>query len=82
MFSALFTYRNRMFHHGFEWPMNERKKFDEMIREEGWPPEWFRKSESGGEPWIFYMSDQFVQHCLTTIDQVLEGVGRYLKRHE
>ena len=28
------------------------------------------------------MSAQFIQHCLTTIDQVLEGVGTYLKQHE
>ena len=33
------------------------------------------------EPWVFYMSAQFIQHCLTTIDQVLEGVGTYLKQH-
>ena len=71
-----------MFHHGFEWPMKERHKFDKTIQQKGWPPEWFEKSETGDEPWVFYMSAQFIQHCLTTIDQVLEGVGTYLKQHE
>ena len=82
MLFALFYYRNKMFHHGFEWPMKERHKFDKTIQQKGWPPEWFEQSETGDEPWVFYMSAQFIQHCLTTIDQVLEGVGTDLKQHE
>ena len=80
--SALFAYRNKMFHNGFEWPMKEREKFSEEIQKRGWPPEWFKKSTSGDQPWIFYMSAEFIQHCLDTIDQALEGVGAYLTQHE
>ena len=76
--SALFEYRNKMFHNGFEWPMAEREKFESTIRQKRWPSEWFTQSTSGGKPWIIYMSSEFIQHCFTTIDQVLEGVGDYL----
>ena len=76
--SALFEYRNRMFHHGFEWPIDERDKFASSILQNQWPPNWFTQSSSGGKPWIFYMSPEFVQHCLATVDQVLDGVGRYI----
>ena len=80
--SALFGYRNKMFHLGFEWPMEERIKFDERVRSGKWPANWFQSSRTDGEPWIFYMSAEFIRHCLTTIDEVLEGVGAYLKQRE
>ena len=80
--AALFAYRNKMFHNGFEWPMKERHKFSEEIQRRGWPPEWFKKSTSGDQPWIFYMSADFIQHCLDTIDQVLEGVGAYVTQQD
>ena len=82
MLSALFAYRNKMFHLGFEWPMEERIKFDERVRSGEWPASWFQKSKTGDEPWIFYMSDEFIRHCLTTIDGVLEGVGAFLKQRQ
>ena len=80
--SALFGYRNKMFHNGFEWPMVEREKFGNTIREDQWPSEWFTQSTSDGKPWIFYMSSNFIQHCFATIDQVLEGVGDYLREKD
>lgn len=76
---ALFGYRNNMFHNGFEWPAETRKKFAERILAEKWPEEWFRKAETGGQPWIFYMSPSFIDHCLQTIDRVIEGAGRFIK---
>ena len=80
--SALFVYRNRMFHHGFEWPLGERLKFEQTIQQNKWPSNWFMKSLTGGDPWVFYLSTSFIQHCLETIDKVLEGVGNYLERHD
>ena len=74
--SALFAYRNKMFHCGFEWPMKDRQKFSERIQTEGWPPDWFETSPSD-DPRIFYMSRSFIDHCLKTIGQVLDGVGKY-----
>lgn len=76
--SALFAYRNRMFHNGFEWPMAERENFAKAIRQNQWPSEWFTQSTRAERPWIFYMSAEFIGHCLATIDQVLDGVGKYL----
>lgn len=82
MHAALTAYRNSMFHNGFEWPLDERKRFGELIAAEGWSDRWFKRSTSGDDPWIFYMSDEFIAHCLDMIDQVLEGVGRYLEQGE
>ena len=78
---ALFKYRNKMFHLGFEWPMPERIEFDKL-RSRKWPAEWFRTATRGDEPWIFYMSDEFITHCLKTIDEVLEGVGAYFRERQ
>jgi len=76
---ALFTYRNRMFHHGFEWPKAERTKFKALIVEKGWPSDWFVSSESNHEPWIFYMSDTLISHALEWFDAILEGIGTFIQ---
>ena len=80
MLSALFAYRNKLFHLGFEWPIQEGINFDNRVKSGEWPAEWFRKATRDDKPWIFYMSDEFITHCLKTIDEVLEGVGAYLRR--
>ena len=38
---ALYLYRNKMFHNGFIWSENERRKFQERIKNPGWPKSWF-----------------------------------------
>lgn len=48
----LFQYRNRMFHMGFEWPMEARRRFAATLERRGWEQH-FSKSTSDGEPWIF-----------------------------
>ena len=80
--NALFAYRNKMFHLGFEWPKDKRMKFDRRVRSDEWPAEWFRKATRGDKPWIFYLSDEFITHCLKTIDEVLEGVGAYFRERQ
>jgi hypothetical protein len=75
---ALRGYRNKMLHDGFEWPDAERRKFAERVARE-WPPHWFTSASTGGLPWIFYMSDAFVDHCLTTVDAILDGLGRFVR---
>ena len=69
---ALFTYRNRMFHFGFEWPSEERRKFNKSLSQ--WPHDWFNAVTSGGEPWMFYMSSIYIIHCLDLAEDVLEGL--------
>jgi hypothetical protein len=77
--SVLFSYRNSMFHNGFEWPLDERVKFGKRIRCEGWPNDWFSTATSGDEPWIFYLSEQYIEHCLEMIEQVLDAIGGFIR---
>ena len=73
---ALFAYRNKMFHSGFEWPPEERKAFAMQIAQ--WPSNWFATATESGNPWIFYLTDIFVDHCLEQVDQVVLGIGAYV----
>ena len=75
--SALFEYRNKMFHHGFEWPLEERRRFNKRLNESGWPPDWFSKATSDGKPWVFYMSSVFIEHCLVRTAQIITGIGGF-----
>jgi len=68
-----------MFHLGFEWPMAERHAFAARIQSEGWPADWFSCATSGDEPWIFYMSDIFITHMLSTTEAVLDGFATCVK---
>ena len=83
--AALFLYRNKMFHCGFEWPEQERKNFRDAIKKNRWPAEWFleatvkEKPEKPEKPWLFSMSAEFIQHGLQTIDGILDGVGAYVR---
>ena len=74
--SALFTYRNRMFHGGFEWPSEELKKFERLLGEKRWPTDWFSGATSDGEPWMFYMTSSFVDHCLETVEEIIRGIAQ------
>lgn len=80
---ALFEYRNKMFHCGFEWPVDERNSFAERIsrgiRDEGWSSDWFEKATTGGVPWIFYLTNTFMDHCLKSIDHVIDGMGTFVE---
>ena len=78
---ALFSYRNKMFHNGLEWPPREREKFSRHIQQDGWQ-DWFSAATSGEQPWIFYMTEQFIQHCLQMIDKVLDSLGAYSANQE
>jgi len=76
--AALFAYRNKMFHNGLVWPEKERQNFAKTIQDKRWPSGWFYLTRHGDEPWMFYMSATFIEHCLEYIDQVFEGFGKYL----
>ena len=77
--AALFHYRNMMFHNGFEWFGEEGTEFRQCVQDSGWPEKWFKELEGFGDTRFFYMTPEFVQHCLDTIDQLIEGVGAYVK---
>ncbi len=76
---ALFKYRNNMLHWGLEWPVEDRRKFPELIRDSGWSESWFNCSDDGEGPWIFYLTDEFVSHCLDTFDLILDLVQEYIQ---
>lgn len=78
--SAVFTYRNKMFHLGFEWPMNERKKFQTLIASEKWPDNWFACATSDASPWIYYMTDTLISECIEQINNVLHALGQFAVR--
>jgi len=77
--TVLFAYRNKMFHCGFEWPVEERNKFWSRIQNEHWPDNWLNRSTSGGETWIIYLTSDFIQHCIKTIERVIEALARFAK---
>ncbi len=71
-----------MFHLGFEWPDTERNAFERRIAADGWPQDWFAQASSDGKPWVFYLSDTFVQHCLTMVDQIFAGLGAFVRQND
>ena len=77
--SVLFAYRNKMFHCGLEWPDKDLKEFANLIDSKGWT-DCFTSAESGGDPWIFYMSREFTDHCLEIVDRTIEGIGARVRR--
>jgi hypothetical protein len=75
---ALFEYRNKMFHFGFEWPAKECAKFAKRISDEGWDA-WFSSATRDRVPFIFYMTDQLVDRSFELMHQLLEGLGAYCR---
>lgn len=77
---ALFEYRNKMFHLGFEWPINERSRFQKRIKDAGWPSGWFSQATSGDKPWIFYLTANFIDQCMNKIDYTITGIGDFCRK--
>jgi len=75
---ALFAYRNKMFHGGLEWPEKDRASFAERIQDAGWTG-CFSHASAGNEPWFFYLTRDFVERCLDTIYEVIDGVGAHAR---
>jgi hypothetical protein len=80
---ALFSYRNAMFHNGFEWPRQERKKFEAKIKTQRWPDDWFDKAwvDRGFKDehvWLFYLSDDFISKTVAMIEDALDGLGSFV----
>jgi hypothetical protein len=78
---ALFSYRNKMFHGGFEWPLKECANFAKRIKDEGWE-EWFTFATHGDDPFIVYMTETFINHCLELVHGLLDAFGAYCKVHD
>ena len=76
---ALFAYRNKMFHGGLEWPEKDRTNFGKRVHSDGWT-DCFSRADSGNKPWFFYMTRGFVERCLDTFDEIIDGVGAHARR--
>jgi hypothetical protein len=35
-------------------------------------------AQSEGKPWVFYMTHDFINHCLETVEHVLTGFGAFI----
>jgi hypothetical protein len=75
--------RNAMFHNGFEWPRQERKKFEAKIKTQRWPDDWFDKAwvDRGYKDehvWLFYLSDDFISKTVAMIEDALDGLGSFV----
>jgi hypothetical protein len=75
---ALFRYRNKMFHFGFEWPPKECANFAKDIADEDWGP-WFASATRDGVPFIFYMTHQLIDRSVGLVSELLEGFGAYCR---
>lgn len=80
MLKVLFGYRNKMFHNGFEWPVEERVKFANFIQAQKIPDHWFRAATSDDEPWIYYMTEVYVSECLSAVEQIIKAFGRFARQ--
>ena len=43
----------------------------------GWAADWFSKSETDNRPWMFYMSQTFIDHCLTMSGEIIGAIGGF-----
>ncbi|ANL33937.1 hypothetical protein [Rhizobium phaseoli] len=78
LINALITYRNRMFHMGFEWPLSDRLNFERLIIQNGWS-QYFGSSRHNKAPWIFYLSDETVAGLPDFADGLVAKIGRFAR---
>ena len=67
-----------MFHCGLEWPEKDRTNFAKRVHSDGWTG-CFSPAQLGNEPWFFYMTKGFVERCLDTIYDIIDGVGAHAR---
>lgn len=72
---AIFQYRNKLFHWGFEWPAGECERFQNAVNK--WPPGWFAVADLEMQQKVFIMSPTFIEHCLTTAEEVTKDLQTF-----
>ncbi|SUB02248.1 Uncharacterised protein [Pannonibacter phragmitetus] len=77
-FRAMFTYRNFMFHGGFEWSIGNRRKFTREIKEKGWQS-FFTCATSDDEPWIYYLKTETIEEMPIWVEKMLDSLGAFAK---
>lgn len=76
---AMLSYRNYMFHNGFEWPVDKRTEFQKRIEREGWG-EYFSCSTTSDKPWIFYLEQETIALMPDELLKILDGIASFIKQ--
>lgn len=75
---AMRTYRNKMFHGGFEWSLAQRDQFQAQIAERQWDG-LFQSATTDRKPWIFYLRDEVIAEMPLQMGRILDAMGRFAK---
>jgi hypothetical protein len=76
--AAMLSYRNRMFHGGFEWSLAQRDHFESLIAARKWD-KYFQSARTNDKPWIFYLRDEVIDDMPKRMESILDGFGRFAK---
>jgi len=74
----LFSYRNAALHCGFEWLPKDRDKFHAKVGRHGWE-DLFDWARVGDEPWIAYMSADFIRRATQLVDDSAKAFARVIR---
>lgn len=77
-FEAMFTYRNFMFHGGFEWTIDRREFFEKEVEKKRWV-RFFICSTTNGRPWIYYIKNEAIDALPAMVENMLDSLGRFAK---
>ncbi|RUW90243.1 hypothetical protein [Mesorhizobium sp. M7A.F.Ca.US.010.02.1.1] len=75
---AMLTYRNKMFHGGFEWSLEQRTRFARQIEARHWE-HFFSAATTDEEPWIFYVRKEVIAEMPSRIEAILDSWGAFVK---
>lgn len=76
--AAMVSYRNRMFHGGFEWSLAQRDQFEALIAARNWD-KYFQSARTNDKPWIFYLRDEVIDDMPRRMEAILDSFGRFAK---
>ena len=76
--AAMLSYRNRMFHGGFEWSLPQRDQFERLIAARDWD-KYFQSARTNDKPWIFYLRDEVIDDMPRRMESILGAFGRFAK---
>ncbi len=77
-FEAMFTYRNFMFHGGFEWAIERRQLFEMEVENKGWTS-FFNCSTTNERPWIYYIENKAIDALPSMVEDMLDSLGRFAR---
>lgn len=77
---ALFRYRNKMVHNGYEWPKEKCEIFEKEIKENNWQA-WFDSSGTKGNvPDLFFMNKKYINECIVLGDNFFDAFANFVSK--